>query len=167
MNKGKIFSKEDLEEINRKRERNDKMEEFLKVKRSEWNDRIEGVFETIKHRNMNAQEYAKVIDAQALALSYIQKINEESSYFLNKMSKEDTSLKENKQEKFIFYSTGFGLKTNLGEKKILIDGHVAEDERGVQLLETHIDFLRESVKNLQSFNYSIKNLVALMEYLGE
>lgn len=167
MKNGKLYSKEEIERIKKKRSKNDKMEDFLKSKRDDWNEKIEEVFDTIKHRNMNAKEYAKVIDAQSLALSYIQKINEESSFFLNKMSKESVSLKESKQDKFIFYSTGFGLKTNLGEKKILIDGNVAEDERSKEILETHIDFLRESVKNLQSFNYSIKNLVSLMDYLGE
>jgi len=163
----KVFTSTDLEIIKNKKESNDRLEEFLKGKRDEWNSKADVVFETIKHNNLNSSEFKKVIDSQSLALSYIQHLNDESSFFLNKMSKNATNVKLARQEKFLFYSTGFGIKTNMGEKKILIDAHIAEDDREMELIETHIDFLRETVKNLQTFNYSVKNIVSLMDFLGK
>jgi threonine synthase len=163
----KVFNKEDVEKINEKKESNDRLEEFFKGKRDEWNKKVDDVFETIKSNNMNSSEFKTIIDSQALALSYIQHLNDQSSFFLNKMSKATTNVKLSKQEKFIFYSTGFGMKTNLGEKKILIDSHLCQEDRELELIETHIDFLRETVKNLQSFNFSVKNIVNLMEFLGK
>jgi hypothetical protein len=163
----KVFSKEDIESIDEKRKSNDRLEEFLKGKRDDWNKKVDNIFDTIKSDNMNSSEFKKVIDSQALALSYIQHLNDESSFFLNKMSKISTDVKLAKQEKFIFYSTGFGMKTNLGEKKILIDSHLSQQDRELELIETHIDFLRETVKNLQSFNFSVKNIVNLMDFLGK
>ncbi|CAG7580438.1 MAG: hypothetical protein SLAVMIC_00415 [uncultured marine phage] len=163
----KVFTATDLEQIKKKKESNNRMEDFLKSKREDWNSKVDVVFDTIKHQNLNAEEFKKVIDSQATALSYIQHLNDESSFFLNKMSKNSTSVKLARQEKFLFYSTGFGIKTNLGEKKILIDAHIAEEDREIELIETHIDFLRETVKNLQTFNFSVKNIVSLMDFLGK
>jgi len=144
----KVFTSSDLEQIKSKKESNNRLEEFLKGKRDEWNNNVGEIFTTIKHQNLNSEEFKKVIDAQSMALSYIQHLNDESSFFLNKMSKNSTSVKLARQEKFLFYSTGFGVKTNLGEK-------------------THVDFLRETVKNLQTFNFSVKNIISLLDFLGK
>jgi hypothetical protein len=163
----KVFSTIDLKKIEEKKASNDRLEEFLKGKRDDWNKKVEEIFLCIKHRNLNSEEFKKVIDAQSYALSYIQLLNDESSFFLNKMSKNATQIKIHRQEKFIFYTTGFGIKTNLGEKKILIDAHMGEDDRSVELLETHIDFLHDTVKNLQTFNYSVKNIISLLDFLGK
>ena len=67
---------------------------------------------------------------------------------------------------FIFGETGFGIKTNLGEKGILIDGHLAENDRCIELIESYIEFLRDTVRNLESLGFSIKNMIELMNYLG-
>ena len=75
-------------------------------------------------------------------------------------------MKKLKQDKFVFYATGFGLKTNLGEKALLIDAHIAENERNLQLIDVHVDFLRNSSKNLETLGYTIKNIIELMNYLG-
>ena len=55
----------------------------------------------------------------------------------------------------------------MGEKGILIDGHLAENERTMELIESHIQFLRDTVKNLESLGFAIKNMVELMNYLGK
>lgn len=54
----------------------------------------------------------------------------------------------------------------MGEKAILIDAHIAENDRCIELIESYITFLRDSVKNLEAFGYSIKNMIELMNYLG-
>ena len=107
-----------------------------------------------------------LLEAQSIALSFRQQINEQINFFLNKRSKETTKIKKLRQEKFVFYATGFGIKTNLGEKGILIDGHIAENDRSIELIESYIEFLRETVRNLESFGFSIKNMIELMNYLG-
>ncbi|NDF16673.1 MAG: hypothetical protein EB079_01715 [Verrucomicrobia bacterium] len=92
--------------------------------------------------------------------------NKQINFFLNKRSRETTKIKRLRQDKFIFYATGFGIKTNLGEKGILIDGHLAENDRILELIESYIEFLRDTTKNLESLGYSIKNMIELMNYLG-
>ena len=54
----------------------------------------------------------------------------------------------------------------MGEKSILIDGHLREAERTVEIIESYIDFLRDTIKNLESLSYAVKNMTDLLNYLG-
>lgn len=162
-----LYNQEEVERINKVKETNDRMEEFFNDKRSEWNKAVDPLFKVLTVDLSNPSNSKSILEAQSFALSYRQQINEQINYFLNKRSKETTKVKKIRQDKFIFYATGFGVKTNLGEKGILIDAHLAENDRGIELIESYIEFLRDTVKNLESLSYSIKNMIELMNYLGK
>ena len=159
-----LFTQEELDKIKKTADTNDRMEEFFNGKREEWNKNITPLYEVLK-MDFNATNSKKIMEIQAIALSFRQILNEQISFFLNKRSKEDTTLKRLRQEKFVHYATGFGLKTNLGEKSILIDGHIAENERSIQLIDVHVEYLRSSGKSLSDLQYTIKNIISLYEYL--
>lgn len=161
-----LYNQDEIDRINKAKETNDKMEEFFNDKRTEWNKNVEPLFKVLSVDLSNPSNSRSLLDAQSVALSYRQQINEQINFFLNKRSKETTKIKKLRQEKFVFYATGFGIKTNLGEKGILIDGHIAENDRSIELIESYIEFLRETVRNLESFGFSIKNMIELMNYLG-
>ena len=160
------YNEEEIERIKKVRETNDKLEEFFNQKRVEWNKVVEPLFKVLSLDMSNPSNSRKLLDSQSLALTHRQQINEQINYFLNKRSRETTKIKKLRQDKFIFYATGFGIKTNLGEKGILIDGHIAENDRCMELIESYIEYLRDTVRNLESFSYSIKNMIELMTYLG-
>ena len=160
-----VYTPEEFERINKTKDKNDKMEDFFNDKRGQWNKNIEPLFDSIK-TSITSETTQKVIDTQSLALSYRQVINEEISFFLNRRSKEDVNLKKLRQDKFLFYATGFGLKTSMGEKNVLIDAHIAENERSIQLIDVHVDFLRSCSKNLEALSFTIKNIIELYNYLG-
>ena len=161
-----LYNQEELDRIKKIKETNDKLEEFFNDKRAEWNKNVEPLFKVIRVDLTNPTSPNQILEAQSLALSYRQAISEQINFFLNKRSKETTKIKKLRQDKFIFYATGFGVKTNLGEKGILIDGHLAENDRSLELIESYIEFLRDTTKNLESLSYSIKNMIELMNYLG-
>jgi len=160
------YSQEEVERINKVKETNDRLEEFFNDKRAEWNKTVEPLFKVLTVDLSNPTNSKKILEAQSLALTHRQQINEQINFFLNKRSKETTKIKKLRQDKFIFYATGFGIKTNLGEKGILIDGHIAENDRSLELIESYIEFLRDTVRNLESLGFSIKNMIELMNYLG-
>jgi hypothetical protein len=162
-----VYNQEELDRIKKVKETNDKLEEFFNDKRIEWNKNIEPLFQTLKIDLSVPSNSRKLLDAQSIALTFRQQINEQINFFLNKRSRESTKIKRLKQDKFIFYATGFGIKTNLGEKGILIDGHLGENERSIELIESYIEFLRDSVRNLETFGFSIKNMIDLINYLGK
>lgn len=162
-----IYNEEEIERIRKVKETNERLEEFFEGKRSEWNETITPLFKVLSLDLDNPASSKQLLDAQALALTYRQNINDQISLFLTKRSRETTKIKKLRQDKFIFYATGFGVKTNLGEKGILIDGHLSENDRTMELIESYIEFLRDTVRNLETFGYSIKNMIELMNYLGK
>jgi len=161
-----VYTPEEIERINKVKETNDRLEEFFNTKREEWNKNIEPLFQVMKS-NFTLENAPKIIDLQSLALSYRQIFNEQISLFLNKRTKEEVKLKKIRQDKFLYYAVGVGLKTSMGEKNVLIDAHIAENERNIQLIDTHIEFLRASSKNLEALGFTIKNIIELMNYLGK
>ena len=160
----KGFSTEDIKKIKDLSDTNDKFDDFYSEKREEWQKKTDPLY-GISRGGLSAADSDRIINAQALALSYRQELQEEISYFLNKRTKSNSKLKEESADKFMFYATAFGLKTNTGEKAILIDSSVREHKREVDLIDIHIDFLRNTDGNLNSFLFSIKNVIALLEYL--
>lgn len=163
----KMYAKEEQVRIDAIAIENEKYELYFETKREKWNEELDPIFEAIFQNNFTLNNSRTIVDAQAKALSFRQRIQKDISKYAQKLSKQKSQNKILSQEKFIFYSTGFGLKTNLGEKKLLIDGHLRENERQCDLIETHIDFLRETASTLESFQYSVKNVIALIEYLGK
>lgn len=161
-----IFPQDELDRINKVIEVNEKAESFLNEAKQKWMDEINPLFEQMKTK-LTIETAQSVIDLQSLALSYRQRLNEDINYWLHKRTKEDARLKRIKQNKFLFYATGFGLKTNTGEKGILIDGHIAENQRLIDMYDNHVEFLRSTAKNLESLGFTIKNIIDLMNYLGK
>ena len=166
MTKMNLYSGEELDRIQKIKETNDKLEEFFNDKRSEWNNNVEPLFKVLTTDLSNPSNSKFILDAQSTALSFRQMINENINFFLNKRSRETTKIKKIRQDKFVFYATGFGIKTNMGEKSILIDAHLAENDRCIELIESYITFLRDPVKNIEAFGFTIKNMIDLLNYLG-
>ena len=160
-----VYTKEEVERINKLKETNNRLEEFFNGKREEWRLNTEPLFDVVK-LEITTETSKKITECQALSLSYRQMLNLQISSFLDKRSKQDVKLKRLKQDKFIFYATGFGIKTNAGEKTTLIEAHVAEERRNIELIENYIEFLRMSNKNLESLQYTIKNIIELYNLLG-
>ena len=163
----KMYSDQEQERIDAIAIENEKYENYFEVKREKWNEELEPIFQAIYQNNFTLNNSRVIVDAQANALSLRQRLQGDISKYAQKLSKQKTANSLLSQEKFLFYSTNFGLKTNLGEKKLLIEGHLRENERQCNLIETHINFLRETASTLESFQYSVKNVIALIEYLGK
>lgn len=160
-----VYTPDEVERINKLKETNDRLEEFFNNKRSEWSKLIEPLFEVLK-LEINSQTSKQIMETQSLCLSYRQLITEQISTFLDRRSKQDVKLKRIKQDKFIWYATSFGVKTNMGEKSLLIEAHVAEEQRNIELIENYIEYLRQTNKNLESLQFTIKNIIDLFNYLG-
>ena len=161
-----VYDKAELERIGKKKDANDRLEEYFNNKRKEVEETTSPLFKVLHIKPSAMSTIEPILDAQSTSLAYRQTLYDQINFFLNKRGKEVIGLKQLKQDKFIFYATGFGVKTNLSEKTLLIDAHLSENERCVQLYESHIDYLRDTIKNLESLSYAIKNMVDLMNYLS-
>jgi hypothetical protein len=161
-----VYSQDELKNIKKVKETNDKLEIFFSTKREEWNSKIQPLYDVVKIE-INSQTSKKIIENQSTTLTYRQIITEQISTFLDRRSKQEVKLKKLKQDKFIWYATSFGVKTNMGEKNLLIEAHISEEQRNIELIENYIEFLRQTNKNLESLQFSIKNIIDLFNYLGK
>ena len=83
-----LYNEEEIERIRKVKETNDKLEEFFNDKRAEWNKTVEPLFKVLSLDMGNPSNSKQLLDAQALALTHRQQINEQINFFLNKRSKE-------------------------------------------------------------------------------
>jgi hypothetical protein len=160
-----IYSKEEIDRIKKVKETNERLEEFFKGRREEWISNIEPLNEIFK-LDLNNESAKKIMQTQAFALSYRQKISDEISVFLDKRSKQEVKLKKIRQDKFLYYATSFGVKTNTTEKGIMVEAHIAEESRNIEIIDNYIEFLRSTSKNLESLQFTIKHIIELFNYLG-
>lgn len=158
------YTSDELVKINKLKDTNDKLEEYFSTKRESWGEMVAPLFESLK-LEVNLETSKKIMETQSYSLSYRQNINNEISIFLDKRSRQEVKLKKLRQDKFIFYATGFAVKTNMGEKNILIDAHVSEEQRNIEIVENYIEFLRNLNKNLESLQYTLKNIIELFNLL--
>lgn len=164
-----MFEKEELEAIAKKEEFNNKMEEHFNNQRDIYKSEIHPLLE-ISKLQYNAQNAQSIVDIQASALSMRQRINEEMTFYLQKLTIERKKYKLAVREKTIWYAAGqskynFSSKLSTGQLTNIIDGHTAESSRTCELFEAHIDFLRNSAKNLLDLGYQVKNTIELYNLL--
>ena len=93
-----LYNQEEVDRINKAKETNDKMEEFFNDKRAEWNKNVEPLFKVLSLDLSNPSNSKNLLEAQSIALSFRQQINEQINFFLNKRSKETTKIKKLRQE---------------------------------------------------------------------
>ncbi len=161
------YTKEEMDRIQKVADNNDKMEEFFKGNREAWSKKVEPLFQSLTIDMNNPESAKRVFESQTLALTYRQEISDSISYFLTKRGKEQTKLNRVRQDKIIYYATGFPVKMGSTQQQShLIEAHLSENERSVKMIETYIEFMRDTAKNLESLSFAIKNKIELMNYLG-
>lgn len=159
-----IYEEGELEKIAKNKDTNDRMEEFFENARDSWNKNVLEITEQAKCP-YNAENAQKVVDLQATALAYRQNLNEQISMFLQKRIKEKNKLKKASHERTVWYALGkspLGLNYKMisnAQMSNIIDSHVSEVERGVELIEVHIEFLRTSAKIMSDIGYQVKNTI--------
>jgi len=159
------YSQQELDHIKKVKDKNDRLENFFLQKREVWSKDLKPLFEVVKLQ-LTRETSIRITETQSLALAYRQRANEHISEFLDKRSRQDVKIKKLKQDKFLFYATGFGVKTNYGEKQILIEAHLGEEQRNMEIIENYIEFLRLMNKNLEALQYTIKNIIELFNILS-
>jgi recombination/repair/ssDNA binding protein UvsY len=83
------------------------------------------------------------------------------------MYKDVVAMKPLRKKRFEFYSTSYQLKVKNGtDIKMLTESDLAKIQYKIDLLDTHIDFLRDTSANLKTLGYSVKNRIELLTILG-
>lgn len=107
-----------------------------------------------------------VIELQADTISYRQIAVDEIKTYGVKIYKLVQKIKVLSKDRFEFYATSYQVKTSGTEKLKLIEADLSEHQLFINEMDEHVNFLRETSKNLESINYGIKNKIELANILG-
>ena len=146
--------------IEDKEKSNEKITEFFSKEREEWSKQLLPLYKTLSYRDMN-----KIADLQAETLSLRHRIQDKISEYMSSLSKQSSYYKKSWADKIQYYHTGFGIKLSSTEKKEFVNRDLREDKVGLELMETHIEFLRECRYSCDQIQYAVKNLIGLMAYV--
>ncbi len=141
---------------------NDKAEILFTEEREKWSEVLTPLYKKLSDRNIK-----EIIFLQSDCLSIREQLQVSISSYSNKLSKAYVSFKNSFGDRMEFYMTGFGVKTANTERVKMIDRDLAEVRRRVELLETHIDFLKECRYSCDQVQYAVKNIVGLITYLED
>jgi hypothetical protein len=83
------------------------------------------------------------------------------------LHKNSAQLKPLKKKRFEYYSLEYQIKVkNSTDIRPLIEADIAVIQYKIDLIDTHIGFLRDTSSNLKSLGYSYKNRLELLTILG-
>ena len=81
--------------------------------------------------------------------------------------KENKTMKDLVKSRYEWYSTKYQLNLkSSGDKMKLIEADVADIQYKIDILDTHIEYLKGCCDNLKQMGYSIKNRIELLNILG-
>lgn len=163
-----VFDDKELKRIETTKEGNDRMVDFFKAEREKIAKEISPIYDCLRLDFIeNPRNGQRLLESQAESLSIRQRLHDQINMYLSRRGKNSVILKNLSRDKFMLYATGFGIKTSMGEKKVLIEAHIAENQRTIEIIESHVDYLRNCIKNLENYSYAIKNMIDLLNYLGK
>ena len=139
---------------------NDKAEDLFSRERDKWSELLSPLYARLGHRDPT--DYILI---QSESLSAREQLQQSIAKHSNNLSKAQVTYKNAYGERMEFYMHGFGIKVNTGEKTKLVDRDLAEAKRRSELLEVHIDFLRECRYSCDQIAYAVKNFTALLAYI--
>ena len=144
------------EETDLRTEMSKKMIESTK----EWNAIVKNLSARLKG------DLKVIFDVKAEAISHRQSVIEEVKIYTVKIYKLVAKMKVLHKSKFEFYATSYQVKTSGTEKLRLIEADLADNQSFIDELDEHVNFLKDTSKNLESINYAIKERIELANILG-
>jgi hypothetical protein len=122
-----------------------------------WNESVEILAKKLlKPVQETVQLQAEVISMRQILTEQIKDISYRTWKFKQKV-------KVFEKERLEFYLIGYQIKTNSGEKAKLIEADLSLYQYRLDIFDIHINFLRETQKNVDNINFAIKNKITLFE----
>lgn len=139
----------------------DEIEKALDEKISLWNGTIHSL-----SNKLNNCDPKKLIDIQAEIISQKQNITDEVRIYVVKVAKDLSKKKALFKPHYEFYKNKYPIKQSTGETAKLIESDLYLHERKLDVYAAYIEFLKESLKNLESLNFGVKNRIELINQYG-
>lgn len=126
-----------------------KLDAYLNDQRQEWTLKIRELAKAFK-------SVEKLNDAMVQIPSYRQILIEQIAQLNIKIRQQQSGLAKKYKTKFVSYYE-YDYKLTDKQKESFIKADMSEDSMILNLLETQMDFMRESVKTLDNMSWAVRN----------
>ena len=130
-----------------------KLDAYLNEQRQEWTVKIRDLAKCFKSVD-------KLNDAMVQIPSYRQILIEQIAQLNIKIRQQQAKLSKTYKSKFVSYYE-YDYKLTDKQKESFIKADMSEDSMILNLLETQMDFMRESVKTLDNMSWAVRNKLQL------
>ena len=136
---------------------NTTLEERFKEERTDWNNKIIELVETIKHTS-------KLSEAQVIQLSYRQMIQDKLAEYRILHEKRQEMFDKQTVDRFREYKLGYDIKLSSSETQAFVQSDCKALKLQIKMIHTQIIYFEESIKTLDNIGYAIKNKIEIMSH---
>jgi len=133
-------------------------EEF-EEERLKWKDKVIDMANRVNKLDQVAGLQVDLYSSRQIIIERISKLYQYLALY-------NSVYKSKKKELFIKYTIDSDIKLGQGEKTIMVEGDLADLQKKISLIEHHIDYYKETVKNLDSMLYGVRNKLQIEQFLS-
>lgn len=133
------------------------LEERFKDERTDWNNKIISLIETIKHTS-------KLSESQVIQLSYRQMIQDKLAEYRILHEKRQEMLDKQTADRFREYKLSYDIKLSSSETQMFVQSDCKALKLQIKMIHTQIVYFEESIKTLDNIGYAIKNKIEIMSH---
>ena len=133
------------------------LEERFKEERSDWNNKIITLVESIKHTS-------KLAEAQVIQLSYRQMIQDKLAEYRILHEKRQEMYDKQSVDRFREYKLGYDIKLSSSETQAFVQTDCKALKLQLKMIHTQIIYFEESIKTLDNIGYAIKNKIEIVSH---
>lgn len=131
------------------------LEERFKEERTEWNDKIIILIESIKHTS-------KLAEAQVIQLSYRQVVQDKLAEYRILHEKRQEMLDKQSVDRFREYKLSYDIKLSSSETQAFVQSDCKALKLQIKMIHTQIIYFEECIKTLDNLGYAIKNRIEMI-----
>lgn len=131
------------------------LEERFKEERTEWNDKIIFLIESIKHT-------PKLAEAQVIQLSYRQVVQDKLAEYRILHEKRQEMLDKQSVDRFREYKLNYDIKLSSSETQAFVQSDCKALKLQIKMIHTQIVYFEECIKTLDNLGYAIKNRIEMI-----
>ena len=133
-------------------------EDTFNRERAEWTERIR----ELSIRMKNIREIAEV---QVDLYSDRQKLLEYAYKLGQIVSRQNAKYRSDRRAKMVYYSEEHNVRYGSNEKTSLIEGDLSDLKKKIDIVDTHVSFVNETIKTVDHMLYGIKSRISLEEFM--
>jgi hypothetical protein len=137
--------------------KNEPLHQRFSKERDDWTQKVQSLSERLKTIYEVADLLTDLYSQRQIAGDYIHEL-------VAHMSKLNRVFRERKRERFLHYTQNYDLRLDKDPKMLFIDVDLADLVERREILQNHLEFMRETLRSIDTICYGVKHRISLEEY---